>query len=146
MYTDASWKVNNTYAGVIIFFNNGAVDWVSKLMKVKMSSPEAEIAAGCIGGKRMVYIRNLLARLSKFPELAITHVVDNSAMIPLTENVGASAKTEHFMRWMHYLRGLVVKRFVYMHLEKTKYMYANPLTKVDTIEDFLRFRKFSMNE
>ena len=35
---------------------------------------------------------------------------------------------------------------VYMHLEKTKYMYANPLTKVDTIEDFLRFRKFSMNE
>ena len=33
-----------------------------------------------------------------------------------------------------------------MHLEKTKYMYANPLTKVDTIEDFLRFRKFSMNE
>ena len=46
----------------------------------------------------------------------------------------------------HYLRGLVVKRFTYMHLEKTKYMYANALTKVDTLEDFLRFRKFSMNE
>ena len=67
-------------------------------------------------------------------------------MIPLTENVGASAKTEHFMRWMHCLRGLVVSRFTYMHLEKTKFMYANALTKVDTLEDFLRFRKFSMNE
>ena len=68
-----------------------------------------------------------------------------AASIATTENVGASAKTEHFMRWMHYLRGLVVSRFIFIHLEKTKYMYANPLTKVDTLEDFLRFRKFSMN-
>ena len=54
---------------MIIFYNGAAVDWLSKLLKVKMSSPEAEIAAGCLAGKRGIYVRNLLARLSKFPQL-----------------------------------------------------------------------------
>ena len=49
------------------------------------------------------------------------------------------------MRWMNYLRGLVINKLNYLHLVKTQDMYANALTKVDTLEDFLRFRNFSMN-
>ena len=96
--SDASWKTEATYAGVIIFFAGAAVDWCSVLLKVQCSSAEAEIAAGSIGSKRMIYIRNVLGEIFTLPEIAISHVVDNSATPPLTENLGVAKNSEHFRR------------------------------------------------
>ena len=59
-----------------------------------LSSAEAEIAAGSIASKRMIYIRNVLGELFTLPQIAISHVVDNSATPPLTENLGVAKKSE----------------------------------------------------
>ena len=59
IFTDASWKTGSTYAGYFILYANGAIDWGAKLLKVMMSCSEAEIGAGSIAGKRIVYVRNL---------------------------------------------------------------------------------------
>jgi hypothetical protein len=49
--SDSSWKVDCTYAGLFVLGGGAALDWKSNLMKVKLSSSEAEIAAGSMAGK-----------------------------------------------------------------------------------------------
>ena len=109
---DGAWKVENNYAGHIVFFFNAALDWSSKLVKVIcMSSAEVEVAAGCFGAKRLMFIRNLFLRVAQFlgngqafligPTLFL---IDAEAAEKISQKVGTSKKTEHFQRWQHYLR------------------------------------------
>ena len=117
----------------------------NKLLKVKLSSTEAEIAAGCRGGKRAVYARQLIGEIFPMERLPISHVVDNSATPALAENQGTSAKSEHFLRSLHYLRWLVLHGFTFIHLCRTFEMHANALTKVESRDAFYAFRKLLMN-
>ena len=64
----------------------------------------------------------------------------------LTENLGVSKKTEHFRRWLHYLRYLVSHGFSYVHLVRTFEMHANALTKVEERAAFLAFRHVFFGE
>ena len=61
-------------------------------------------------------------------------------MPALTENVGVSKKTEHFARWMQYLRHLVTHGYMYIHLARTWEMLADPFTKVTGKDIFLMTR------
>ena len=63
----------------------------------------------------------------------------------LTENLGVSKKTEHFARWLSYLRHLVTNGHEYIHLCRTHEMLANALTKVDNKSAFMEFRRVAMN-
>ena len=139
--SDASWKVDSTYCGVMVLGGGAALDWKAQLVKVKLSSTEAEIGAGSIGGKRLVYIRGVIGEILALEKLPVMHVIDNSAMPALTENVGVSRKTEHFRRWLHYLRYLVTHGFSFVHLVRTFEMHANSLTKVEQQAEYLAFRK-----
>ena len=145
IYSDASWKTGSTYAGFVIMYNNAAIDWGSKLLKVMLSSSEAEIGAGCIAGKRAIYVRNLLGEMLSLPSIPIPHIIDNSALPYLTENMGVTKKSEHFRRWQHFLRYLVTHNYIYIHLCRTTNMLANPLTKVCDKSEFHRFAKTVMN-
>ena len=84
--------------------------------------------------------------LSTLPKLAISHVVDNSALPHLTVNVGVSAKTEHFLLWQHILRYLVVHGWLRIHLCITGDMLADPLTKVTYRPAYNSFRKEGRDE
>ena len=128
-----------------MLYANAAVDWAAKLLKVQMSSSEAEVGAGSIAGKRAVYVRHFLGNISALPRLRISHIVDNSATPALTENNGVSRKTEHFRRWQHFLRYLVTHGYSYVHLCRTEDQHANMLTKVESVEAFLRSRKLMLN-
>ena len=75
-----------------------------------------EIGAGSYAGKRSAYLRGFIGEIIQLPRVPIQHIVDNSATPALTENNGVSKKTEHFRRWMHYLRYLVTHGFTYVHL------------------------------
>ena len=80
IYSDVSWKTMSTYAGFVIMYNNAALDWGSKLLKVMLSSSEAEIGAGCIAGKRAIYVRNLLGEMLDLPSIPIPRIIDNGAL------------------------------------------------------------------
>ena len=106
---------------------------------------EAEVGAASVAGRRAIYLVNLIGELFKLPAVPITHVVDNSALPPLTENVGVSKKTEHFRRWQHFCRYLVTHGYVYIHLCKTYEQLANALTKVENLSAFVDFQKVVFN-
>ena len=141
VYSDASWKTDCTYAGFFILMGGAAVDWASVLLRVMLSSTEAEITAGSLAGKRLVYIRSLATHLGlDLPSVAVSHVIDNSASTYLTTNMGVAKKTEHFLRAQHYLRFLVTHGFVRLHLCRTHDQLADALTKVLPKDEFLTFR------
>ena len=80
------------------------------------SSAEAEIAAGCMAGKRMQFIRALINEMAEHGagdgiKGALIYLIDNSACESLTRNVGVSKPTEHFLRWQHYLHWLVYHKY-----------------------------------
>ena len=145
IFSDASWKLNCTYAGFFILFCNGAVDWGSCKLKVMLSSTEAEIAAGSNATRRIVYIRNLIGEIFELPRFPISHVVDNSATPHLTEKMGSSRKSEHFRRWLQYMRYSVLHNFSFVHLCSTHDQFADGLTKVTSTPQWLAMHNIMLN-
>ncbi|NCG05684.1 MAG: hypothetical protein GWP37_01800, partial [Gammaproteobacteria bacterium] len=136
-YSDASWLLRSP-AGYFIFMCNGPVDWAAKLIRVIChSSAEAEIAAGCMMGKRIVYITGFLSEFNiKLTGPAIA-LIDNTAADDLTKKFGVTPKTAHFQRWQHYLRYLVAHNYVEIVFVGTSDQLADILTKVVDISTFL---------
>ena len=149
---DSSWKIkqgsalNMTYGGWVVFMFGAAVDWSTKLIKVIChSSAEAEVAAGCFCGKRCMFVRSYLNELKSLGIGAgingpFVFLIDNSACGPLTSNVGVSRTTEHFLRWQHYLRWLVVHGMVKVIWTPTDMQSSDILTKVLAAGLFIKHR------
>ena len=153
---DGSWKVktdgtNLMYAGHIIFMNDAAVDWGSRLIRVIChSATEVELAAGCFAGKRTQFIRSLLndlhaANVGNGVAGPIIFLIDNSAVGPLTKNLGVTKKTEHFLRWQLYLRWLVINKFATVIWTPTKDEPGDICTKVLDSATFLKHKKNLFN-
>ena len=118
------------------------------LLKVAASSAEAEIAAGCHAAKRHTFTRNVLNFLLAVVDKSITgatpHFIDNTAAVTLSQNDGVSKKTEHFLRWMLYLREMVLNGWIRTIFVGTKDMMADGLTKVIDKTRFTRMKNFLM--
>ena len=143
--SDGSWLTCGTYCGYFILLFNAAIDWGTKLVKVKMSSAEAEVGAGSIASKRGMYVRQFLGHIMQLPRVPTSHIVDASALPAITENLGVSKKTEHFFRWLHYMRFMVTHGYSYVHLCRTFDMWADAMTKVSDKDLFCRFIKVFFN-
>ena len=92
-----------------------------------------------------MYVRDFIGTVEPLLSIPISHLVDNSALPALTENMGVSRKSEHFRRWQHFLRYLVTHGYCYLHLVRTHEMHANALTKVENLFAFDEFVKVAMN-
>ena len=136
-YCDASWLLRSP-AGYIAFLCNGPIDWCSKLIRVIChSSAEAEISAGSLLGKRIVFIAQLASEFKvslKGPSLLL---IDNTAADDLTGKLGVTPRTAHFLRWQHYLRWLVAHKWCEIVFVPTKEQLADILTKVVDISTFV---------
>jgi len=136
-YSDASWLLRSP-AGYIVLLMNGPIDWASKLIRVIChSSAEAEIAAGCAAGKRIVFVTQILGEFMITIKQPPMLLIDNSATDDLCGKFGVTPKTAHFLRWQHYLRWLVKHRFAAIVFVGTKDQLADILTKVVDHSTFL---------
>ena len=95
--------------------------------------------------KRAIYLRHLIGEVTPLPALPIPHIVDHSALPPLSENLGVSRKTEHFRRWLHFMRYCVLHNYTYVHLTKSEHMLADSLTKVGDKYGYHSFLKAVFN-
>jgi hypothetical protein len=136
-YSDASWLLRSP-AALLIMLLNGPIDWGAKLIRVIChSTAEAEIAAGCMLGKRVVFVMQLMSEFKfkvKGPALLL---IDNSATEDLANKFGVTPKTAHFLRWQHYLRWLVTHRWAEIVFVCTKDQLADIMTKVVDMSTFL---------
>ena len=136
-YSDASWLLRSP-AGYYLFLCNGPIDWAAKLIRVIChSSAEAEIGAGCMLGKRVVFAVRFANEFKvKFQGPAML-LIDNTAADDLTKKFGVTPKTAHFLRWQHYLRYLVTHQYARIIFVSTKDQLADILTKVVDVSTFL---------
>tara|TARA_B110000037_G_C17124042_1_gene507194 strand:+ start:176 stop:5869 length:5694 start_codon:yes stop_codon:yes gene_type:complete len=136
-WSDASWLLRSP-AGFFIFFYNAPVDWASKLIRVIChSTAESEIGAGCMAGKRMVFLVQYASEFKinlKGPSILF---IDNTATDDLCGKFGVTPRTAHFLRWQHYLRWLVTHRWVELVFVPTKEQLADILTKVVDYSTFV---------
>lgn len=136
-YCDASWLLRSP-AGLLVFLSNGPVDWSSKLIRVIChSSAEAEIAAGCMLGKRIVFIVQFVKEFKVDLKLPGMLLIDNTAADDLSSKFGVTPRTAHFLRWQFYLRWLVTHRWAEIVFVPTKEQLADILTKVVDFSTFI---------
>ena len=138
-FCDASWLLRSV-GGFIVFMCNAPLDWSSKGIRVIChSSAESEIAAGCVTGKRAVYIVQLTGEMSVKIMSKFILLIDNTAANDLSKKLGVQSRTAHFLRWQHYLRWLVVHGYVEIFFIPTKEQVADMFTKVLDMSTFLFF-------
>ena len=129
-YCDASWLLRSP-AGHVIMFCNGPVDWQAKLIRVIChSSAEAEIAAGCFAGKKIMFCTQFINEFKislKSPHLLL---IDNTAANDLSNKLGVTPRTAHFLRWQYYLRWLVSHKWTEIVFVPTAEQLADIFTKV----------------
>ena len=127
---DASWKVLRTYAGFAIMLMGIATDYQSQLIRVIChSTAEAETAAACFAAKRAMYVLQLLRFLGHDIACPIGYLIDCSAVEELSKKHGATKRTEHFLRWFHHFRWIVLHRYGVVHSISDPEMLADILTK-----------------
>ena len=91
---------NSFSSWLLCVFANGPIDWAAKLVRVIChSSAEAEIAAGCMLGKRMVYCTRFICEFKVKLHGPAIMLIDNTAADDLTKKFGVTPKTAHFLRW-----------------------------------------------
>ena len=139
VWSDATWKVNQTYAGFYIVMCGATVDWASALVKVVChSSAEAEICAACKAGKRMMFLVQLMRELEHDISCPIPFFIDNSATSELTRKMGATKRTEHFLRWQNYMRWLVNYDYAKVYLVRDADQRADIATKMINLTKFAK--------
>ena len=69
---------------------------------------EAETAAACFAAKRAMYVLQLLRFLGHDIACPIGYLIDCSAVEELSKKLGATKRTEHFLR-LRMLRRMVLK-------------------------------------
>ena len=134
-----------TVAGAFCLLCNAAVDWLAKLLKVQLSSAEAEVGAGSLGAKRLTYVRQLWGEFKPLAQVPVSFVIDNTAVPALSEHLGVSQKAEHFRRWQLHLRYIVLHGYGFVHICRTWEQLANALTKIENRHAYITFRKVTMN-
>ena len=136
-YCDASWLLRSP-AGYLVFLCNGPIDWASKLIRVIChSSAESEIAAGCMLGKRVVFVVQLTGEFKVSFKGSTLLLIDNTAADDLSNKLGVTPRTAHFLRWQHYLRWLVAHKWCEIVFVPTKEQLADILTKVVDFSTFV---------
>ena len=140
-----------SYHGHVIFMFGGALDWMARLVKITThSSAEIEICAGCFAAKRAQFIRNLMNEykqhgVGKGIDGPIVYLIDNSACEPLTKNVGVAKKTEHFLRWQHYLRWIVLHKYGIVLWTSTDDETGDIFTKLLPLHSHLKHKYTLLN-
>ena len=104
--------------------------WTARAIKVTCdSSAEAEIASGSTAMKDTRFVRFICEEINRPCVGPTPHFIDNSAAHHLVRNVGVSARTKHFERWMHYLRDMYARQVASIHLVPDTCMVADIFTK-----------------
>lgn len=148
-YTDADWagdhETRRSTSGYIFTIGSAAISWSSKRQPtVALSTCEAEYIGQTQASKEAVWLRSLLAELSKVGERSLPTTViysDNQGAIALAKNPQFHGRSKHIDIQHHYVREKVVDGTVELTYIDTSRQIADGLTKALPREPFERFRK-----
>ena len=139
-------KVHPFFGGFIEWRSGPLVWYAGKAKFVPQSSCEIETAAMV----RMLKEERFAVQVGEFmgiefdgPSACIT---DNKATYDVVRNPGATKRTSHFDRWLHFARELYLKNAIKIYLTTTDKMMGDIMTKPTDKTTFLRCCAYIMTD
>ena len=144
---DSSWGLHpRPMGGYVVMYNNGAVDWSAKTLKiVPGSSTEAESAVASQAVKAASFARELAIQNGRRIVGPTAALGDNQALYILIQQEGASARTRYYERATLLIKRAVLLLLFRPYLVKTTDMIADIFTKATEKGAFFKFRNVVMN-
>lgn len=133
-YSDADWagdvSTRKSTTGCVIFFNGGAVNWISrKQNSVTLSSMEAEYCALSETCQELLWIRRLLKDFNEEQDHPTTVFEDNQSCLSFVSSDRLSKRSKHIETRRNFVRDLCDRREIRLEYCPTGSMIADVLTK-----------------
>ena len=127
-------------------YRNGPLAWTSRKAKfVPLSSCEIEVFGVVMLLKEAEFANQVIEFLSGPLEKKTLAVTDNRAARDVIKCPGATKRTVHFDRWLHFARELVMMNKAEIIFAPTDDMMADGLTKPVDKTKFLKCRDYMMS-
>lgn len=118
-----------------------AFTWMSKKQPiVTLSTCEAEYVVATSSVCHVIWLKNLLKKLSLAQEEPIEICVDNKSAIALSKNPVFHDRSKHIDTRYHFIREYIARKEVQIKYVKSQDQAADIFTKPLKQEDFVRFR------
>ena len=132
-YSDADWAGDlndrKSTSGYCFYLNGGLISWKSsKQPCVSLSTAEAEYVALALASQEAIWISKLLSDLGCY-QSPIVIKEDNQAAICISSNECDHSRTKHIDIKFHYVRELVLNKFIELLYCPTDKMLADIFTK-----------------
>ena len=126
-------------------YRNGPLTWTCRKAKfVPLSSCEIEVFAVVMVLKEAEFAIQVREFLSGPLENKTAVITDNKAARDVIKCPGATKRTLHFDRWLHFARELVLNNKAEIFLTPTDTMMADGFTKPVDKTKFLKCRDYLM--
>jgi hypothetical protein len=137
-YTPIAWQDSSfadgpcgkSRTGYAFLMCGAVVAWGSRLQPtVALSTMEAEYMLLCAATQEVMFLRQLLTKLSIVLPLLTFMMEDNTCCIAFAKNSMTTRKSKHINVKLHFVRDAISSNVIIMQLCSTHDMLANILTK-----------------
>ena len=136
------------FVGGFVEWRNGPAVWVarkSKSTSTALSSCEIELNALVMMLKEALFVTQMVQFTGIKLVGPMPVITDNKAAYDVIKCPGATKRTAHFDRWLHFARDLRLRNAIEIFLTGTDNMMADFFTKPVDKTTFLRCRKYVLN-
>ena len=127
-------------------YRNGPLAWLCRKAKfVPLSSCEIEVFGVVMALKEAEFASQVIEFLNGPLKEKTAAITDNKSARDVIKCPGATKRTVHFDRWLHFARELVLMNKAEIFLAPTDLMMADGLTKAVDKTKFLKCRDYMMS-
>lgn len=144
VYSDASFGRDVTpFAGGFVQWRGGPISWASRKAKfVPQSSCESEVFGAVMLLKEGEFAAQVIAFLVDDLAAPTACLIDNKAAVDVIKYPGATKRTVHFDRWLHFARWMCLQNKTEVFLVGTEDMMGDIFTKALDKTKFLKCRDY----
>ena len=144
LFSDASFGRDiNPFAGGFVQWRNGPISWMCRKAKfVPQSTCEIEVFGAVMVLKESEFDAQVCEFAGAKLEAPTASITDNKAAVDVIRFPGATKRTLHFDRWLHFARELYLRNKVEIYFAGTGLMMADFFTKPVDKTKFLECRDY----
>ena len=148
VFSDASFGRDiHPFAGGFVQWRNGPISWLSRKAKfVPQSSCEIEVFAVVMVLKEAEFAAQVCEFVGAGLRAPTACITDNKAAQDVIKYPGATKRTLHFARWLHFARELCLLNRIEIFLTGTDDMMADGFTKPVDKTKFLKCRDYLLTK
>ena len=148
VFSDASFGRDiHPFAGGFVQWRNGPISWLSRKAKfVPQSSCEVEVFAVVMVLKEAEFAAQVCEFVGADLQAPTACITDNKAACDVIKYPGATKRTLHFDRWLHFARELCLLNRIAIFLTGTDNMMADGFTKPVDKTKFLKCRDYILTK